>query len=223
MALDDMLFHTSEWLKGVGPNSDIVISSRIRLARNIKLESFPHWANEKQLKITSDKIKEAALNIGIFKNAIFLNLNELDNVDKQFLIERHLMSHEHALRSDGKVLIVDPEEVFSIMVNEEDHLRIQVMKSGFDLVSAYKIIDNIDNAFAKKLNLAFSKDWGYLTACPTNTGTGMRGSVMLHLSGLVMLQQINKVLQAISKLGFTARGLYGEGTQATGNFFQISN
>jgi len=223
MALKDMLFHTSEWLKGTGPNSDVVISSRIRLARNISLESFPHWANEKQLKIISDKIQEAAKAIDIFKDALFLNLNDLDNVDKQFLIERHLMSHEHALNPVSKALIVDPQEIFSIMVNEEDHLRIQVMKSGFDLASAYKIIDNIDNAFAKKLNFAFSKSWGYLTACPTNTGTGMRGSVMLHLSGLVMLQQINKVLQAISKLGFTARGLYGEGTQATGNFFQISN
>ena len=223
MPLDELLFHTSEWLKGEGPNADIVISTRIRLARNVNLEAFPHWANEQQAKNIVDKIFLAAKSMSVFDGALFFDLAKLDNIDKQFLIERHLMSHEHALLTESKALIVDPGEVYSVMINEEDHLRIQVMKSGFDLESAYRIIDGIDNGFSQKLNFAFSKNWGYLTACPTNTGTGMRGSVMMHLAGLVMLQQVNKVLQAIGKLGFTARGLYGEGTQATGNFFQISN
>ena len=133
------------------------------------------------------------------------------------------MSHEHATHPDGKALIVSREEVLSIMVNEEDHLRIQVMQSGFNLNETWKIIDTVDDALSEHLHFAYLSDWGYLTACPTNTGTAMRGSVMLHLPALVMTKQINKVLAAISKLSFTSRGFYGEGTHASGNFFQISN
>jgi protein arginine kinase len=120
-------------------------------------------------------------------------------------------------------VVVDSDEIVSIMVNEEDHIRAQVMQSGFNLFECWNIMNQIDDSLAKELNFAFLSDWGYLTACPTNTGTGMRGSVMLHLPALVMTRQINNVLAAIAKLSFTTRGLYGEGTQATGNFFQISN
>jgi protein arginine kinase len=133
------------------------------------------------------------------------------------------MSLEHAQKTDNKAVVADSEEIVSIMVNEEDHLRMQVMQSGFNLHEAWAIINRIDDAISKELNYAYLPDWGYLTACPTNTGTGMRGSVMLHLPALVMTRQIDRVLAAISKLSFTTRGLYGEGTQATGNFFQISN
>jgi protein arginine kinase len=157
------------------------------------------------------------------KDPAIFKLVDLDSIDKQFLIERHLMSYEHAQKSDSKAVIIDNEEIIAIMVNEEDHLRIQVMQSGFNLHEAYNIVNKIDDALAKGLSFAFSSEWGYLTACPTNTGTGMRGSVMLHLPALVMTRQINQVLAAIAKLSFTTRGLYGEGTQATGNFFQISN
>ncbi len=223
MTVNELLNHTSEWLKGAGPNSDIVISSRIRLARNIENKPFPHWANKKDSKDLLEEVAKVYKDINFLKSLTLLRLNEIDNLDKQFLIERHLMSHEHALDSEAKALLVDPEEVLSIMVNEEDHIRMQVMQSGFNLNGAFDIIDNIDNALSGKIKFAFNKEWGYLTACPTNTGTGMRGSVMLHLSGLVMMQQINRVLQAINKLGFTTRGLYGEGTKAYGNFFQISN
>jgi len=133
------------------------------------------------------------------------------------------MSLEQAQRKNSKAVIFDPDEVISIMVNEEDHIRMQVMQSGFNLYEAWNSINALDDAFAKELSFAFSTEWGYLTACPTNTGTGMRGSVMLHLPALVMTRQINRVLAAIAKLSFTTRGLYGEGTQASGNFFQISN
>jgi protein arginine kinase len=161
--------------------------------------------------------------VNYLKGSTIFKLADMDSVDKQFLVERHLMSLEHAQKTDNKAVVADSEEIVSIMVNEEDHLRMQVMQSGFNLHEAWAIINRIDDAISKELNYAYLPDWGYLTACPTNTGTGMRGSVMLHLPALVMTRQIDRVLAAISKLSFTTRGLYGEGTQATGNFFQISN
>jgi len=223
MQLNDLLNHTSEWLKDTGPNSDIVISSRIRLARNLNKTAFPHWANKKQSEETLKAIEEAISRIDYLKKSALLKLVDLDSVDKQFLIERHLMSYEHAKASNHKAVLIDEDEILAIMINEEDHLRIQVMQSGFNLFEAWNIINRVDDSLAQELPFSFSSEWGYLTACPTNTGTGMRGSVMLHLPALVMTRQINRVLAAISKLSFTTRGLYGEGTQATGNFFQISN
>ena len=223
MKFEDLLNLTASWLKGSGPNSDMVISSRIRLARNLEKFPFPHWAKK------PDSEQVLVLAAGAFektpelKDGIFLRLDDFDNVDKQFLVERHLMSNEHAIRSNQKALFINPDENVAIMVNEEDHLRIQVMESGFDLDTTWRIMDSIDNRLSEILTYAFKKEWGYLTACPTNTGTGMRGSIMLHLPALVMTRQINRVLEAIAKLSFTTRGLYGEGTQASGNFFQISN
>lgn len=223
MKLNDLLNHISEWLKGTGPHSDIVISSRIRLARNLDKVAFPHWANKKQGEYTLGRILEAVNKVDYLKKSTVFKLADLDSVDKQFLVERHLMSREHAQKTDQKAVVIDDEEIVSIMVNEEDHIRCQVMQSGFNLFESWNIINAIDDALVKELPFAFSPEWGYLTACPTNTGTGMRGSVMLHLPALVMTRQIERILAAIAKLSFTTRGLYGEGTQATGNFFQVSN
>lgn len=223
MNLNDLLTHNSEWLKGTGPNSDIVISSRIRLARNLEKAAFSHWANKKQSEQTLDTITGAIAKITPLSKATIFKLADLDSIEKQFLVERHLMSLEHAQRTNHKAMVIDDEEVIAIMINEEDHLRTQILQSGFNLFEAWGIISKIDDALSKELPIAFMPDWGYLTACPTNTGTGMRGSVMLHLPALVMTRQIDRVLTAISKLSFATRGLYGEGTQAAGNFFQISN
>lgn len=223
MKLNDLLNHTSEWLKSTGPNSDIVISSRIRLARNLEDLPFPHWADKKQGEQTLKIIEEAIPKVNYLKQTTIFRLADLDSVDKQFLVERHLMSLEHAQKTDNKAIAVDNDEIVAIMINEEDHIRMQVMQSGFNLFEAWNIISEIDDSLSKELPIAFSSDWGYLTACPTNTGTGMRGSVMLHLPALVMGRQIDRVLAAIAKLSFATRGLFGEGTQASGNFFQISN
>lgn len=223
MNFSDFLNHTGGWLKDTGPHSDIVISSRIRLARNLDKTPFPHWAKKEESERVLVMAKNAFERVEELKDSLFLNLEEFDSIDKQFLVERHLMSNEHAIRSNQKGLLVNPEENIAIMVNEEDHLRLQVLESGFDLDVAWQAINTIDDRLSGLLPFAFKKDWGYLTACPTNTGTGMRGSVMLHLPALVMTRQINRVLEAIAKLSFTTRGLYGEGTQASGNFFQISN
>lgn len=223
MRLNDLIKQTCEWLKGSGPYSNIVISSRVRLARNLKGVPFAHWANKKQKEDVLKAAKEAVSASNYTKSALFLYMSDLDNLDKQFLIERHLISKEHALRANHKAVVISDQEILSIMINEEDHLRSQVMQSGFNLDEAWQIIKRIDEDFETKLDFAHSDDWGYLTACPTNTGTGLRASVMLHLPALVMSKQINKVLQAITKLSLTARGFYGEGTEASGNFFQISN
>lgn len=223
MTIDDLVNHTSSWLSGNGPNSDIVISSRIRLARNLSNLPFPHWAkkeeNEEVLKLWEQAYQKSDL----LKEGLYFRLDKLDGIEKQLLVERHLMSNEHAMRSAQKGLLIDEKESIAIMVNEEDHLRIQVLKSGLDLAGAWELINKIDDQISSQIPYAFESNLGYLTACPTNAGTGMRGSVMLHLPALVMSRHINRVLEAIAKLSFTTRGLYGEGTNASGNFFQISN
>jgi protein arginine kinase len=223
MELNNLMNHTSEWLKGSGPHADIVISSRIRLARNLSGFPFPHWADKSKGEDVLAKVKNSLSKVDYLKKAAFFELANMDSIDKQFLVERHLMSLDHAQKTNSKAVAVDEEEIISIMVNEEDHIRLQVMQSGFNLYEAWNIINKIDDDIAKEINIAFLAEWGYLTACPTNAGTGMRGSVMLHLPALVMSQAIDRVLAAIAKLSFTTRGLYGEGTQAMGNFFQISN
>ena len=223
MRLDDLLAHKAEWLKGIGPNSEIIISSRIRLARNLAHQPFSHRAKKPGQDEVLQTMTEALAQCHPLKGALFLKLEALDEVDKQFLIERHLMSRDHALGANHKGLAVGEGEVISIMINEEDHLRMQALQSGFNLRQAWQILDALDDELGTKVEYAYSTEWGYLTACPTNTGTGLRASVMAHLPALVMTKQINKVLQAIAKLGLTARGFYGEGTEAIGNFFQISN
>ncbi|MFA4843029.1 MAG: protein arginine kinase [Candidatus Omnitrophota bacterium] len=223
MNIDDLLQNQGEWLRSAGPNSDIVMSSRIRLARNLADYSFSHWASKKEQGVVLQLSKDTILSLKKLKDSLFLEIGKLDPIDKQFLVERHLMSKEHMVDAENKGLIVSDKEVVSIMINEEDHLRIQVMRSGFDLRDSWEMINDIDNELGNIMDFAYSIDLGYLTACPTNTGTGMRASVMLHLPSLVMTKQIGKVLHAINKLSLTARGLYGEGTEASGNFFQISN
>lgn len=223
MTLDDLLNNTGEWVRCTGPVCDIVMSSRVRLARNLENYPFSHWASKREQEMVLGTAKESILSIKKFKDSLFVEIGKLDPMDKQFLVERHLMSKEHMIDAENKGLCVDRDEVISIMINEEDHLRMQVMKSGFNLREAWQIINEMDTELGGLLDFAYSVDFGYLTACPTNAGTGMRASVMLHLPSLVMTKQIGKVLEAITKLSLTARGLYGEGTEASGNFFQISN
>ena len=223
MTLDDLLNNTGEWIRCTGPVCDIVMSSRVRLARNLANYPFSHWASKKEQETILTIAKENILSVKKLKDSLFVEIGLLDSIDKQFLVERHLMSKEHMIDAENKGLCVGHDEVISIMINEEDHLRMQVMKSGFNLKEAWQIIDEMDTELGNLMDFAYSVDFGYLTACPTNAGTGMRASVMLHLPSLVMTKQIGKVLQAITKLSLTARGLYGEGTEASGNFFQISN
>lgn len=223
MQLDDFVGKTGEWLKGTGPFSHIVLSSRVRLARNLTTAPFTNRATKEALDRVVKDVVEAVKKEDSLQGLHFFRLNDFDNTDRQFLVERHLMSLDHANHPQGRGLIVSQDETLSIMINEEDHLRIQMMQSGFNMLSTWEAVDHIDNLLSKHLPFAFSSEWGFLTACPTNTGTAMRGSVMLHLPALVMTKQMKKILDAISKLSFASRGFYGEGTEAVGNFYQISN
>jgi len=223
MNLKLLISKTSEWLKGVGPDSEIVMSSRIRLARNITKYPFPNRASAKEKEAILKLMQKALTKNKYLQKSLFLDIEHMDAVDKQFLVERHLMSREHAGGDFGHALIIGDDELLSIMINEEDHLRLQVIQSGFQLFEALDIASKIDIELENSLEYAFSSEWGYLTACPTNVGTGLRASVMLHLPALILSKQINQVLQATSKLGLAIRGLYGEGTEALGNLFQISN
>lgn len=223
MELNDLAHHTGEWLKGTGPYAHIVLSSRVRLARNLRTFPFTNKASKEDLEAILAAVFAAFSDDIAVKGLTFFRLNELDNTDRQFLVERHLMSHDHASNPQGRGLVVSKDEALSVMVNEEDHLRIQIMQSGFNMASTWQAVDEVDTGLSEKLPYAFLPEWGFLTACPTNTGTAMRGSVMLHLPALVMTRQITKVLDAIAKLSFASRGFYGEGTQAIGNFYQISN
>jgi protein arginine kinase len=157
------------------------------------------------------------------KDAFSDSMDSLSTLDKNILVERHLISREHAAKSAGSGLVLNREETLCFMINEEDHLRMQALRPGLQLRQAWGTIDQADSALEKKLDYAFSPELGYLTACPTNIGTGIRVSAMLHLPGLVLAEQINPIIQSVNKLGLAVRGLYGEGTEALGNVFQVSN
>jgi protein arginine kinase len=227
MNLDDLASSSGEWLKGNGPESDIVISSRIRLARN--LADFPFISRatdtdraeiEKILHGRIDSLREAGKAPA---DSLYLKVSELPEVDRQFLVERQLISREHADSEGARAVVIDPAERFSVMINEEDHLRIQVMQSGLALTEAWEHINRLDDLIEEQVTYAFNERLGYLTACPTNVGTGVRVSVMLHLPALAITRQIEKVFKSLHKINLAVRGLYGEGSQATGDFYQISN
>jgi protein arginine kinase len=206
-----------------GPHDRIVMSSRVRLARNLRGSAFPGWAKKPERVKVLEAIRPAIESLPEMNGAFSEVMDNLGALDKQILVERHLISREHAAKSSGSGLVLNREETFCVMINEEDHLRMQALRPGLQLKQAWGAIDNLDSALETKLNYAFDNDLGYLTACPTNLGTGIRVSAMLHLPGLVLAEQINPIIQSVNKLGLAVRGLYGEGTEALGNVFQVSN
>ena len=215
----------SNWTKAEGLHHHIVISSRIRLARNLKNLAMPAFQKETDGFSVLQKVKKAAENISREGKAklSFYQLQEIPPLERQILLEKHLISPEHCEDGVNKGLIINEDEAISIMINEEDHLRMQVFFPGLQLEKAWELANQLDDALENELEYAFDSKKGYLTACPTNVGTGLRASVMLHLPALSLTQQAGRVLSSLGQLGFTARGLYGEGTEATGNLFQISN
>ncbi|WZU47874.1 protein arginine kinase [Stieleria varia] len=212
-----------EWLRGTGSESDIVISSRIRLARN--LADFPfirRCTDEDRLSIERT-VRARMESIAGWDDIQYVDLEQLSDIDRLFLVERQLISREIADSDGARAVAVHPSERYSVMINEEDHLRIQVMNSGLDLQSAWESINELDDTLEGVILYAFHPKYGYLTACPTNVGTGLRVSVMLHLPALVITDQIEKVFRSMQKINVTVRGLYGEGSQYTGDFYQVSN
>jgi protein arginine kinase len=221
--LEELAGKCGEWLRGSGPESDIVISSRIRLARNLAEFPFVRRASHEERTQIAKSTRAKIETIQEWTNIQVLELERLDEVDRQFLVERQLMSREMADGEGDRSVVIDLDERFSVMINEEDHLRIQVMCSGLDLTTAWQRIDELDNQLERKLTYAFHDTFGYLTACPTNVGTGLRVSVMLHLPALVITREIEKVFRSLQKINVAVRGLYGEGSQFMGDFYQISN
>jgi len=224
MNLDDLLPNLGEWLRGTGADSDVVVSTRIRLARNLADAPFTTRANLAQKAEIENRVRDAVLKSALAGELEYISVLEMVPLDRQFLVERQLISRELATALDGpRGVAFDAKESISVMVNEEDHLRIQVMRSGLALDEAWEQIDAVDNALESRLSFAFHDRFGYLTACPTNVGTGMRASVMLHLPALGITKQIEKVFRALQKINLVVRGLYGEGSRASGDLYQISN
>jgi protein arginine kinase len=223
MELDVFLIPPAESARRKGPYDRIVMSSRVRLARNLKQAAFPGWAKKVERVRLLELLRLAIEALPEMKGAFSGTMDSLSSLDKQILVERHLISREHAAKNAGSGLVLNREETLCFMINEEDHLRMQALRPGLQLRQAWAAIDQADSALEKKLNYAFSPELGYLTACPTNLGTGIRVSAMLHLPGLVLAEQINPIIQSVNKLGLAVRGLYGEGTEALGNVFQVSN
>jgi protein arginine kinase len=209
---------TGQWLRGVGPDSDVVISSRIRLARNLKGSFYPARLSAEERQGVVEQVSEA-----IRGNAIRADLVDFSRLDRAFLVERRLISKELAGQDGASAVIFGRSESISIMVNEEDHLRVQCLRSGFSLERIWRALSQMDIALERELPFQFHDRFGYLTACPSNTGTGMRVSVMLHLPALVLRDEIGRVHRAADAMNLTLRGLYGEGTQPAGDFYQVSN
>ena len=215
------------WLDASGPMSSLVLSTRVRLARNLADHVFLTRNSEAEREAILEQVQAAARDTVLLRRAVAFRLDTLDRTDRQLLHERHLVSKELAgLDPDGRVraggcLLV--QDRIGAMLNEEDHLRLQGLHSGFALEGAYAEVDRLDAELGQRLPFAFHPEFGYLTSCPTNVGTGLRASVLIHLPGLVLTKEISKVLQGLAQVGLTHRGLYGEGSEIVGNFFQLSN
>lgn len=224
MNLESLLPKLGEWLRGSGGEGDVVVSTRIRLARNLADHPFINRASLHQKAEIEAKLRDCVAKLDLTHPLQYVDISQLGNIDRQFLVERQLISRELANVMEGpRGVAFDDRESVSLMINEEDQLRLQVMRSGLALDAAWEEIDRIDDMIESKLTYAFHEQFGYLTACPTNVGTGMRASVMLHLPALGLTKQIEKAFKALQKINLVVRGLYGEGSRASGDFYQISN
>lgn len=222
MQITPLIDTPAELTHGGLPAEPVVLSTRIRLARNVSTHAFPGWANEAQREQVLRVCLGALEQVKLLEGSTSLDLDKLTKLEKQVLIERRLISRELAEAKQAGC-VVSRDQRYSIMINEEDHLRLQTVRAGFNLETTWKDAMDLDNAIEDKVDYAFSSELGFLTACPTNVGTGLRASAMLHLPGLVMQEHMEKVVRMVNQLGMAVRGLFGEGSEATGSIFQISN
>lgn len=224
MNILDFLITPSAAAQRSGPHDKVVLSSRVRLARNLRGVPFPGHARKAERLKAYEVLMPAVQGLPqVGADAFSESMEKLSSLEKKVLVERHLISREHEAKTAGSGIVLNREETLCVMVNEEDHLRMQALRPGLQLKQAWLSLDAVDTDLESRVDVAFSENYGFLTACPTNLGTGIRVSAMLHLPGLVLGEQINQIIQAVSKLGLAVRGLYGEGTEALGNVFQVSN
>lgn len=227
MSVSELSSHASEWMRGTGPESDVIISSRVRLARNLAGFLFLSRASQTQqqeiLRLCHQHIFEADAPACPTKRILWVDLSHSSSLDRQLLVERHLISRQHSKGGAPRGVAVSGDESASIMVNEEDHLRLQVLYSGMRLDQCYARANELDDTLEARLDFGYCSELGYFTACPTNLGTGIRVSVMLHLPALKLTGEVEKVRRATRDMHLAVRGFYGEGTESIGDFFQISN
>lgn len=223
MKLTGIVNQCGEWLRHDGPHNQIVLSSRVRLARNLRNRAFPGWAKKSERLDILEVVRPPVEALPLMEERFAEYMQDLSPLEKQVLVERHLISREHAAKGAGSGVVMNKMQSLSLMLNEEDHLRMQALQPGLQLEEAYQIINRADVELEETLEFAFDPTLGYLTACPSNVGTGMRASAMVHLPALVISDQINKIVNSVNKIGLAVRGLYGEGTEAMGNLFQVSN
>jgi protein arginine kinase len=223
MKLTEISGNINEWFSGEGPLSDVVISSRVRLARNLAGHRFLAACPATEKAEILRKLKDILMALDLGDEVFYIGVDKVPALEKRFLVERHLISQNHAFGKGPRGAVIARREFFTAMINEEDHLRLQVLKAGCQLPACIEQINRIDDLIEQKVEYAFSPKYGYLTACPTNLGTGIRVSVMLHLPAMKMTGQIEKFLNATKALGLAVRGLFGEGTEAAGDFYQLSN
>lgn len=213
----------AKWLEADGAEAAVVISSRVRLARNIADHQYPDRADSDVHSRVKEFVQEALDSSGLLDKGALYESETVSELDRSFLIERHLISPEFMRTRTNRAIYISTDGAVSIMINEEDHLRIQSFRSGLEIRTAMENAEKIDNKLGEKLEYDYSNDYGFLTSCPTNVGTGLRASVLIHLPGLVLTNEIDAVISQITKLGLAVRGFYGEGTDVLGNLFQISN
>ncbi|MHC4131717.1 MAG: ATP--guanido phosphotransferase [Planctomycetota bacterium] len=223
MKLTDISNDINEWFSGSGPLADVVISSRIRLARNLAGYKFLSRCSNNEREEILQKLKDIIMSLDLSDEVFYISVDKESELNRRFLVERHLISQHHAFAKGPRGVVIAKREFFTAMINEEDHLRIQILKPGCQLSQCLEQINLIDDFVEKKVEYAFSPRLGYLTACPTNLGTGIRVSVMLHMPALKMTEHIQKFTNTAKDLGLAVRGLFGEGTDASGDFYQLSN
>ncbi|MHC4360579.1 MAG: ATP--guanido phosphotransferase [Planctomycetota bacterium] len=223
MKLTDICSDVNEWFKDPGPLGDIVISSRIRLARNLAGYKFLSRCSTAEKSEILEKLKDVIMSLDLGGKISYISVDKAGVLDRNFMVERHLISRHHAFSKGPRGVVIAQRESFTAMINEEDHLRIQVLRGGLQLCQCAEQINAIDNMIEQKVDYAFSPRYGYLTACPTNLGTGIRVSVMLHLPALKMTGQIEKFFNASKAMNLAVRGLFGEGSESAGDFYQLSN
>jgi protein arginine kinase len=221
--VERMLAERKKWFDASGPRADEILSTRVRLARNLSGHRFVGRAGEEELEAIIQRVGVLIRSSRLLDGGSLSSVDELSVLDRHFLLERHLLSPDLTAGARHRGLAFAGDESLSVMINEEDHLRLQCLKSGMQLDQAWEAVNRLDDEMSAGLPFAFSEEFGYLTACPTNVGTGMRASVLVHLPSLVLTSRIKRVLAGVTQVGLAARGFHGEGTEVVGNFFQISN
>jgi protein arginine kinase len=211
------------WLKSGENDSGVIISSRVRLARNLENRLFPGKADPPERMQLREEIRNAAASVNFFGDASFFVMEDLTEIDRQVLVERRLISPDLSDQQTGAGVMVGHNQSLDLMINEEDHIRMQSLLSGLDLIEAFRIADQVDDRLQEKLGMAFSREWGFLTCCPSNLGTGLRASLLIHLPALIRTGKIEALLADLEGQGMLVRGFYGEGSDAVGDIFQVSN